>query len=70
MNLLCRKQETNDQTVEEEEDDDDEAVDPKQEMPTAGVRKLKPWMRFTKLFALCAIWILFTVKTLFWLGVC
>jgi len=61
MNLLCRKQETNDQTL--EEDDDDDAVDPSQDMSTAGVRKLKPWMRFIKLFVLCLIWILFTVKT-------
>ena len=61
MNLLCRKQETNDRTV--EEDDDDDAVDPSQDMSTVGVRKLKPWMRFTKLFVLCLIWIMFTVKT-------
>jgi hypothetical protein len=53
-----------------EEDDDDDAVDPSQDMSTAGVRKLKPWMRFTKLFVLCLIWIIFTVKTLTWLGVC
>ena len=62
MNLLCRKQETNDRTM--EEDDDDDAVDPSQDMSAAGVRKLKPWMRFTKLFVLCLIWIIFTVKTL------
>jgi hypothetical protein len=66
MNLLCRKQETSDRTVEADEDDD--AVDPSQDMSTAGVRKLKPWMRFTKLFVLCLIWIIFTVKTLTWLG--
>jgi hypothetical protein len=68
MKLLCRKQETNDRTV--EEDDDDDAVDPSQDMSTAGVRQLKPWMRFTKLSVLCLIWITFTVKTLTWLGVC
>ena len=60
MNLLCRKQETHYQTMDE---DDDDAVDPSQDMSTAGVRKLKPWMRFTKLFVLCLIWAMFTVKT-------
>jgi len=60
MNLLCRRQETNDRTLEE---DDEDAVDPSQDMSTAGVRKLKPWMRFTKLFVLFLIWIMFTVKT-------
>jgi hypothetical protein len=45
-----------------EEDDDDDAVDPSQDMSTAGVRKLKPWVRFTKLFVLCLIWIMFTVN--------
>jgi hypothetical protein len=68
MKLLCRKQETNDRT--EEEDNDDDAVDPTQDLSTAGVRKLKPWLRFTKLFVLCLIWIVFTVKILTWLGVC
>ena len=68
MNLLCRKQETNDRTLEE---DDDDAVDPSQDMSTAGVRKLKPWMRFTKLFVLFLIWITFTVKRDYeLLGVC
>ena len=66
MKLLCRKQEANDRT--EVEDNDDDAVDPTQDLSNAGVRKLKPWLRFTKLFVLCLIWIVFTVMTVTWLG--
>jgi hypothetical protein len=56
----CRKPELKDKSL--EGDDDDDATDPSPDMPTAGVRKLKPWSRYTKMFALFMVWLVFTVR--------
>lgn len=58
--MLCRKQEATDKNLEEDEDDD--VVDPSPDIPTAGVRALKPWMRYTKMSVLLVVWLVFTVR--------
>lgn len=56
----CRKPELKGKSL--EADDDDDAADPSPDIPTAGVRKLKPWLRYTKMFALFMVWLVFTVR--------
>ncbi|PNF30980.1 P protein [Cryptotermes secundus] len=55
----CRKPELKGKSL--EADDDDDAADPSPDIPTAGVRKLKPWLRYTKMFALFMVWLVFTM---------
>jgi hypothetical protein len=58
--LLCRKQGASAKNL--EEDDDDDMVDPTPDMPTTGIRALKPWMRYTKISVLFLVWLVFTVR--------